>query len=300
MKLEITWAAQRISCLTKVAGGAGYKEQLVELEVIRELKLIWKDCFHDEDEYLDFFFSRRFCADNTVVAICDDRIVGAAYLLPAEIITDIAMRPAVFGYALGIKKEYRGRGILNKMHDFIFQYCDENKTVFIVHPANKKLADYYTGTGLTSVGHMKEVCYLFNEKVKKENLVLEDISAAEYTSLRNSFFSKSGYVKWDMAAIDYAIRENRLGQGFCKKLHLQSKEYAVFGKVDKNKLLLTEVILPEGQLDDIVRQLAAYFNTSEAFVLLPEDSETGGRVIPWLMGYKAGLMQRGYCNLLLN
>lgn len=265
-----------------------------------ELMQVWKESFQDEDEYIKMFFQNRFVPQNTVVAVYHDQIIGAAYLLPAELITEQGMKQVMFGYALGVLKEYRGKGLGKRIIDFICSYCEKMNYSFIFYPANERLVSYYESLGLSLAGYIKLLEYTCDFVSETDNLLLEDISAAHYANLRNVFFNRNGFIKWEDAAIDYAIREIRYSGGFCNKLTVQSTECAVFGKVEKEKLNIMEVAAPDHLVPVIVKGLSAHYKALETSVYVPTDSPLNGRLIKWIMGYKIEPMLDGYCNLLLN
>ena len=84
--------------------------------MIPALRHLWKQCFGDEDAYVSLFFDRRFSPEQTLTAWVDDTLVGAVYLLEAE----VDGHPLWYGYAVGTLPEYRGRGISRRLHETIF------------------------------------------------------------------------------------------------------------------------------------------------------------------------------------
>ena len=49
-----------------------------KMEWIPQLKQIWKECFHDEDSYIDFYFMNRFTEENMLVWLEDKLPVAMA------------------------------------------------------------------------------------------------------------------------------------------------------------------------------------------------------------------------------
>ncbi|MDD3174692.1 MAG: GNAT family N-acetyltransferase [Herbinix sp.] len=291
MDCYITWASEKMELS---------EEKLDDQRLCQQLKEIWKESFKDSEEYIEFFLKNRFVPQQTVIAISNNKVVGATYLLPAEIDMGYGSIPVLFGYALGSLKEYRGQGISKHILDFIFQYCDANHYVFTFYPANEKLVAYYESIGLTKVGNIKKFHFINNHKVMVEKVFLADIASEEYAKLRNNFFAGVGYLKWDDAAINYAILENCFCGGFCKKLIYKSNEYILIGRIEDNKLIITEANIPDHLLTDLMQALAIHFEVDEVIAFLPAGSDVESMVIPWVMGYKAQILQNGYCNLLLN
>ncbi len=298
MEYRIVWASQ---IMDEHSGASSLKECTLEKkQICSELKAIWRESFRDPDEYIDLFLGRRFVAENTILAISNLQIIGMAYLLPMTIHTGQRELPAVFGYALGVRKAFRGKGISKKIIDLICRYCDDNNYIFLFSPANIELSAYYKRIGLKEAGKIRKCIYHYTGKYQISNIKITDISSEEYTRLRDTFLKDMIYVKWDEAAIDYAIAENRFSGGFCKKLEYQNMEYAILGYVMEEKLIIAEAIIPEHLISEIFPKIAMYFRTQTITAYLPEGCISEGTVIPWIMGYKADILEKGYCSLLLN
>lgn len=300
MDCRIMWLSEYIDASGKDIRTDSYGNKPNNHIIATELKAIWKEGFPDTDDYIDLFMLNRFDTEHTLIAECDGHIVGAGYMLPAVIIMKEGTMPALFGYALGILKQYRGRGITGKMHEYMLHYCDKNNYVFLFHPANEKLSAYYLKTGITDTGYIKIVEFIYDSPPKGQGLPLLNITSEEYRKLRDGLFQKEGYVKWDEAAVDYAVKERLYCGGICKKLIYEDKECAVFGRITKGRLIIDEAVAPDSLLPGIIRELAAYYKTLSVITYLPSDSTACGTVVPWIMGYGMKSLNKVYCNLLLN
>ena len=56
--------------------------RFAEPRMIKKLKLLWKCCFGDSDEYIGLFFDERFVPEQCLTAVCGDDIAGMLFLLP--------------------------------------------------------------------------------------------------------------------------------------------------------------------------------------------------------------------------
>jgi GNAT superfamily N-acetyltransferase len=296
MDCDIMWVSQRMSQIRKETG----RDRSERQGLIGELKAIWREGFHDTEEYISFFFKNRFDPQSTLIAITADQVAGVAYLLLARVIFGREQLPALLGYAISVSKKYRGQGIGEKIHQFIDQYCSQNQYIYLLHPSNERLGAYYQGIGLTRAGNIKKAVFTYKARATAMDFNLSDISPEQYCRLRDRLFIRDGYLQWDEAAVRYAIIENNFCGGFCKKIICRSGEYAVLGSLRKDKLIITEAVIPEQLLTEILKWLAAQFGVGEVTVYLPDSSSVKGEVIPWIMGYQAQVLQDGYCNLLLN
>ncbi len=298
MDYHIVWATQIMTGQDEINSLKDNKFE--KRQILSELKAIWRECFRDSDEYIDFFLRHRFTAENTILAIYNQQIIGSIYLLPVTIHTEQGELPAVFGYALGVRKAFRGQGIGIKIIDLIRRYCDENNASYLFYPANIGLSAYYKRIGLKEAGNIRVCIFHYSGKEQRRDVRITDITSQEYTGLRNTYLQNSIYAKWDEAAIAYALAENSFCGGFCKKLEYRNKEYAILGCVMDEKLLITEAILPDNLISELFPIIASYFRKPTITAYLPESSHCVGTVIPWIMGYKADILKKGYCGLLLN
>lgn len=283
-----------------------YKVMWATMQMKEQLQKVWKECFYEYDEsntareYTNFFFHNRFVPYNTVVAVYKDQVVGSIYLLPASLIVGNKEKKSMYGYAVGVLKKFRRNGICKEMHEFVYKFCRKNRYIYILCPANNKLINYYKGIGLKEVCYIKKVIMHYDGFTKSNDILLLDISDFEYTELRNKFFKRDGYLKWDRAAIKYAILENKLCYGFCKKILYKTCEYLIFGRVADNKLILLETTIPDTLLLVMTQKIAEHLSALEITIFLPPDSYLNGEVILCIMGYQVTLFKNGYMNLLLN
>ena len=75
--LLLLYAATLLSALTL---------QNTEMLPVR-LKEIWKECFEDSDNYIDFYYKKRFQKENTLVYLLEDKIVSMLTMLSSQIIS---------------------------------------------------------------------------------------------------------------------------------------------------------------------------------------------------------------------
>jgi hypothetical protein len=295
MDCYITWASER---MIHSEGGFSLSNPQ-NLKLYRELKEIWKESFHDTEEYIELFLRNRFDPNRTIIAVFQNTVIGVLYLFQSEIIAVRGSTPILFGYALGVLKCYRGNGISKKIHDFLFRYCENNNCAYIFHAANEKLEAYYESIGIKKAGYMKKASFCY-KKGKVTNIVLNNISPEEYTKYRNDNFMENGYLNWDLAAVRYAIKENVYCGGFCKKLICQAGEYLLLGKIVDDCLILIETTIPDHSLEAYLDEVTAYFGVRKASVFLPVTSIVEGKIMLQIMGYRTHILELGYWNMLLS
>ena len=213
---------------------------------------IWLSSFADSPDYFNFFYERKIRTKQAEIfyAICDDKIVGAVYLLPATIHhASTAMQKAYYGYAFAILPEYRGKGIYPDFAKTFYQFADQQKAGIIICPDNEKLLRYYTRNGAIQNYFTQKV--LFREAAFAEMIsdsIVRNISAEEsalYEQIRNHTFAHDDFLLWDSTAVKYALEENQYNGGFCKILEITGKQYLILGsKKGDGSILIGETTLP--------------------------------------------------------
>lgn len=262
-----------------------------------DLIKIWQECFGDSREYIEFFLSQNFKRIKTVVAIADEKVVGAAYLLPVKSYEYKVLKNGWYGYAIGILPEYRKRGIYAKMHEKIMNGINSKNEFYILCPANEKLASFYA-----SLGFM-EYSYLADTKLfpkQEENIEFEDISAKEYELLRNSFFDENGLIIWNEVSLEYAIAENEFCGGFAKKVKTDKKEFALISRVQDNGVKITESTVPKEYMQKITSAICKKYGFEYAIWTRPSYEITDSEKYLCAMSCNLKKEKNAYLNLVLN
>ena len=52
------------------------------MTIKEQVKVLWKQCFHDSDEFIDFYFQRRYTDDLNSYAEADGRVIAALQRIP--------------------------------------------------------------------------------------------------------------------------------------------------------------------------------------------------------------------------
>jgi len=220
---------------------------------INSLKDIWHECFGDGYEYIDFFFENRFKSIKTVIALYEEKVVGAAYLMPVKAMEYGVIKSGWYGYAIGILKEYRKNGIYAMMHEKIMAEISEKNEFYILCPANEKLCEYYSSLGFNEFSYLKTLKLDFC-KTDKE-ISSEKISAKRYAELRNEFFSHDGFIFWDEEAIEYAIKENEFCGGFAEEIIVDGFSFVVLARPSENGIKIIESTVPHKYMKEITSHL---------------------------------------------
>lgn len=232
---------------------------------ISELKLIWKVCFGDSDEYINFFFDNMFKPENAVVADIDGRASGVVHLLDAKFYDT----PFKYGYAIGVLPEFRGNSLCKKMHDFIRDYCEKNSFMYGLHPANDKLAEFYKSIGLNDMFSLKIKEYV-NDTENNDEFEISDISPDEYFNLRESHFKP--LVSWGKDTIVYMMNEAKHFGGFAKKIYIDGNEKILLVKKYNDEIIIKETTMSDSDILRANNCIKKYFCGKKVTYILPNTS----------------------------
>ncbi|NLG02302.1 MAG: GNAT family N-acetyltransferase [Clostridia bacterium] len=234
---------------------------ILRTDLITGLKLLWKECFsEDDDAYIDFFFQNRFDEKNLYYEMENGEIYAAVHLLPCYVTIDGREQKALYGYAGGLRKKFRG---LDRFKGVVENMLQKNPNVFLFCP-KESLVDYYKQMGFVPCfcQDMIETDEALQDENKKNDLKISPLESAAYENMRNDFFQGEGYVRWDLNAIDYALKEKRFCGGFTHLLHYKEHQYALIGEVKDQQLILEETTIPEEQLYDLLPSLCNIYGAS--------------------------------------
>lgn len=269
--------------------------KLADVSMIPALRQVWQICFGDADDYLDMFFDRRFPISRALTAWAGDTLAGVVYLLDAE----LAGRPFWYGYAVGTLPEFRGMGISRRLHEEIFRMAEEQNALYAVHPQGDHLIAFYEKLGLKQ-GFFHKLVTICAEPADVEGLALTALSASDYAHLRDAAYAAPDFVRWDAAAVDYAVAENDFCGGFCRALTDGERVWALFGDVREDVLFLRETTMPDDVILRAAPLLVKEFGCTAITMRLPVGSQLEGTVEMSGMVRRDGAPDCGYLNLMLD
>ncbi len=244
-----------------------------KMEWIPQLKQIWKECFHDEDSYIDFYFMKRFTEENMLVWLEDKLPVAMASLLPCTCWEKknglLLKQPVRYIYAVATKPGFKGQGISTKLMKYIQSFLDQNHEIGILVPAEESLISFYGKRNFHPAIRAKE---RVNDEAERFELQISSLSdilikegpvlAKKYKQIRDSWLGMDGYIEWDEDAIDYAIKENLLIGGLCFEMICEGESHIIMGYIDKEQFIVRETTLSEHQWDQYAMTIANEFECS--------------------------------------
>lgn len=113
-----------------------------------EMVKLWRDTFHDSNEYIEMFFSSYFNEEYVEYAEENGRLLSMLIGVPYSFSNGIEEFKAVYLCGLATVKDCRGRGIMKElMRRFELRMRDRGVALSFLIPANDSLRVYYNGMG---------------------------------------------------------------------------------------------------------------------------------------------------------
>lgn len=212
---------------------------LATREQYSDLKLIWKTCFGDSDEYIGFFFEKKINSCHPIVAMYDNKVIGGMYLMPVKAFEYDKIKNGLYGYAIGVLPEYRKNGVYKHIHSKIDKYINDKNMFYILSPANEKLCEYYKTLGFIENAYISEEIYELSEKACK-SYIPEKLDENRYFKLRHEYFDNKNPIIWDKDALLYVLDENRLAGGENLYINDNNNEFFLLLRKGENEITVIE------------------------------------------------------------
>lgn len=145
---------------------------------------LWQEAFHDDDAFLDAFWSTAFSADRCRCITIDGEVAAALYWFDCR--CDGA--PMAYLYAVATAKKHRGKGLCRTlMEDTHALLKNLGYAGSILVPEEQGLFAMYEGMGYETFGGMDTVACSAAQPV-----ALRKVSPEEYAGLRRQYLPERG------------------------------------------------------------------------------------------------------------
>ncbi len=264
-----------------------------ESRFIPSLKAVWKNVFGDEDEYIDLFFSSVFKKCKTFAFFENEKIVSVLYLLDCKIRFGGELFSGYYLYAAATEKEYRKKGIMQKLISEAEEYSEKNGKDFIsLVPANDGLYRYYSKFGFQTAMYK---CADESVPIETVEPKTEKVSASEYTAFR--FENTENAFLWETEEMNYVFscfayyntyafktedsffilneEENEIKELLCKKEAFEKGKNSLSALNSKEALQITsrfgKTKLPFGMIYPINKKLKRQWSKDDIYMNLALD-----------------------------
>ena len=233
------------------------------------LRRIWRVAFGDGDE--SAFFSYCYKPEMCLVAELNGMPVSAGYLLPAgRLKHDGQSLKCAMLYGVASLPECRGRGFGTAVvRDLGAMGRGAGFDAVVLCPADDSLFEYYSDrTAFRDWFYVRERRLKVPSGRKRVNLT--EITAQEYSFLREKFLVGITHIEMDLDALSYqCLLCSKSGGGLFKADISGKTACAVVEKQPDGKVLIKELLAPDGYEDRVIAAIAAEFPAEEYIIRSP-------------------------------
>lgn len=155
---------------------------------ISQLKELWKLAFHDEDAFIDSFFTHGFAPDRCRCLRIDEQAAAVLYWFDCE----CRGEKLAYLYAVATHPDYQGRGLCRAlMADTHVHLQDLGYTGALLVPQNEGLRAMYQKMGYTDAPATAE----FFCTDDPYSVPIHAIDAVEYASMRKSYLPEGSVIQ---------------------------------------------------------------------------------------------------------
>jgi len=239
-----------------------------------ELHSLWDAVFGSvgKNSFFDCIFSENLC----IVAMVEDRIATAGYLVPAgEIRHGSISVPCAMIYSVATLQKYRGMGFgAAVVRELIRVARTIGFPAVVLCPMNDGLFEFYSKrTG------MKDFFYAGDRIIKGKPAVirsdrLEEITADGYLHMRKGLLEGILHIKHDPGIFEYqGMLCKELGGG----LFRFGDSCAVVDLQQDGAVWVKELLASDSDIDDFISAIAAVFPANEYVIRYPPKNGEGRR-----------------------
>ncbi|MDK2802240.1 MAG: GNAT family N-acetyltransferase [Oscillospiraceae bacterium] len=257
-----------------------------DIEQIKKLLFI---CFQDDLEdgktsenmdlnYINFYIDNLFEYKNCFIYKRNNDIISTLFSIPTEIYIEHKKYKASYIYAACTLPEYRSKGIMKNLINYIWEY-DKNRNYdfSILVPGEKSLFDYYSKLGYKIFSSYCRETLNLHDNI---NLELKDINIEkidnwhEFLYFRNIYLKKNFniYAKFENFFYNYVYKEISFTNGVIYKFSIlgEYKFFVLFSSNDDSeKMYIKETNITLDEFDIYGYTILRYFNIEKISINIP-------------------------------
>ena len=105
-------------------------EESLQAQTLQKVIDLWKSCFHDTQNYLEYYFQYK-TEDNKIVASFEgEKMTSMVHLNPYEIMVNNEEVPSYYIVGVATREDYRKRGLMRKLLQASLQQMYQEKIPF--------------------------------------------------------------------------------------------------------------------------------------------------------------------------
>jgi predicted acetyltransferase len=240
-------------------------------EDITQLKEIWRLCFNDTSQYIDYYFANQFKEEQTMVLIKDDAVAAMLSIKPVNLITwDEQIISMAMLYAIATHPDYQKQGLASQL------IAQTNKELSgmgiqntILVPATEALFGFYKKQGYHEAFYIREQSLTPDQITASHPGIsfscnLQPVESCDYNLLRNKFLNGSVFVAYDDSEVQYQKDLAQQSGADIYRVELPDMQgCAIIERIDQQKVIIKELLIHKAYFPKVLRHIADTFPAEE-------------------------------------
>jgi predicted acetyltransferase len=267
-----------------------------EGDILRQ-KELWKACFGDQDAFIDFYYANRFKPDQTLVLLQGNVIAAMLTMIPVKMVDEKGKRMELaMLYAIATHPDFQKQGLATELMNSSSEFLRAAGREFsVLVPAGPQLFDFYRKQDYCEAFSIREALLSLEEITKRTTPTKDYISSIpsivstspeEYNRRRNQQLKGRLHIAYEDEEILYQKKLSQLSGADIYAIDIDGVEgCAAIERVNANKLLIKELLLPGELLRQGLFQISLQFTVKEYVIRTPAFSgeDLGETIRPFAM-----------------
>lgn len=229
-------------------------------EMVPQMKEIWKECFGDPDDYIDFYFTHRYRDENTLIWREKGRALGMLTMFPCSLKQGDNLYNGRYVYAVATHPSAQGRGVSTRLLDGMHLILIGKRMDFsVLVPAGEKLFSFYEKRG-----YQKDITMtLCKEQPEFEqgtdSWTVQPLELAPFVFLRSRLFPE-GCIQWGGLHLRYLLEEQKITGGEALLLSHGPKKAYAFCTPREDHILIKELGVEPSEREQVLSTLNSRYH----------------------------------------
>lgn len=240
----------------------------MDMTTKEQVKVLWRQCFEDNESFVDLYFKKRYSDDINAVIEQDGSMVSSLQMIPYSMSYCGKIIPLSYVSGACTHPGYRRQGVMGKLLSEVHRKMFlKGGWLSILIPAHEGLFEYYAKWGYESVFNYS-LQYRRTEELLSSPLYTivdetyeQDFFAEHYRYFSNRIKSRSCCVLHSREDLEVVLEDLRLGNG---KLLIARRCGLIHGMAfcikEKNQVLIQEMFADNNVVkDSLIKEASLIF-----------------------------------------
>ena len=252
---------------------------LAKTEDLKPLKTLWKLCFGDTDQFIDFYFKNRDWKSEVAALRVADQIVSMLTMISVKLVGENGESiEASMLYGVATHPEHQKKGFAEKLMELTDQYLlSKNVAAVMLVPAGEALFHFYEKRGYETRFFVREALLPSEEinRLAERNSVLSckimPMEPWDYNQRRRDLLKGRSYVDYSDKDISFQKEESRLVDMDIYSIEIDGwAGCAAIEKAPDGVVIIKELLIADSALISAIKGIAEYLGGEQYLVRTPE------------------------------